>query len=450
MSEPTSATVGPLGLRPYRCRMSGPAIRRAALGRALPPRRVLSIALASACTALPVACIGAVGDPADGVPGSAAGPDGRDGRVDPDGGLPGDGGAPPAPLDAAAPAPPDAGTGEGSGDAGPPPENGFPIFVAQGHVGRTTVSCDDGRTWVADQSMDDELRCFEDGADCDHHPGAAKGIVYGGNRFFATFGWGPPGSVQRSRDGVSWTSLTEETRFGGIAFGNGTLVLGSRRAARSTDGGETISDGIDTGLAVHNVRRLGFGEVDGGRFLLYGSSGGASDLVLSSDGGASWWHPEDRPADCKSSQTSGGIVSGGGVLLLASGDAQVCRSADGGDTWTVVDLPGSSNAQVVWTGDGFRTWGTGVTFFSPDGETWTEGTTTPANLRIGAVARSPETGTIVAVRGGWRTWYEDQVFYRSTDGGTTFEALPDGAYVGSHPIRFIAFGRGARPAACAD
>jgi hypothetical protein len=44
-------------------------------------------------------------------------------------------------------------------------------------------------------------------------------------------------------------------------------------------------------------------------------------------------------------------------------------------------------------------------------------------------------------------WYDEQEFYRSRD-GVTWEVLLRGAYAGSHPISFIAFGRGARPAAC--
>ena len=59
-------------------------------------------------------------------------------------------------------------------------------------------------------------------------------------------------------------------------------------------------------------------------------------------------------------------------------------------------------------------------------------------MRVGAAAYSPETGTIVGVRGGWRTWYEDQLFWRSTDGGRTWEEA--GSFTGSHPIRFVEFG----------
>src|SRR5215208_3215992 len=39
---------------------------------------------------------------------------------------------------------------------------GVPIFIAQGMLGRTTISCDDGRTWVGDHSWEidgDAMMC---------------------------------------------------------------------------------------------------------------------------------------------------------------------------------------------------------------------------------------------------------------------------------------------------
>ena len=78
---------------------------------------------------------------------------------------------------------------------------------------------------------------------------------------------------------------------------------------------------------------------------------------------------------------------------------------------------------------------------NPDGTTQTS-----PGPNIGAVARS-NAGTYVAVNGGWQQWYDKQVFYRSED-GVTWDALPAGAYVGSHPIQFIEYGMGERSAAC--
>ena len=113
------------------------------------------------------------------------------------------------------------------------------IFLAQGYAGRTTISCDDGRTWIENRSMDDSLRCFQ-GIDCDHHPGRAKGIVYTrGGTFVATYGWGPAGGVERSRDGVNWERTLEGTTFGGIATEGDHVLLGAHDVRVSEDDGET-------------------------------------------------------------------------------------------------------------------------------------------------------------------------------------------------------------------
>jgi hypothetical protein len=91
---------------------------------------------------------------------------------------------------------------------------------------------------------------------------------------------------------------------------------------------------------------------------------------------------------------------------------------------------------------------------SPDGVTWTSTATklqksdgsSASGPAVGPVARSAA-GTYVATNAGWQVWYEKQVFYRSTD-GVTWQALPTGAFKGSHPVKFITPGRLARGAAC--
>ena len=307
-------------------------------------------------------------------------------------------------------------------------------FIAQGHVGRTTLSCDDGRSWVADQSMDDSLRCFVDDTDCDHHPGAGKGISYGRDYWFATYGWGPPGGIRRSTNGVDWTEVLGETTFGGIAVGPESVVAGARNARRTTDDGESWVDTGDTTLSVWNVRRVGY-LAEAGLFVLVADE---SDIVFSSDEGASWWHADAMPDTCgRSIQTAGGIAEGDGTLLILGGDGVACTSTDGGARWSAAEVGQDGLGQLVWDGEAFVTFSNGRVHRSADGVSWTSEDTTPS-VRVGAAAYSPETGTIVGVRGGWRTWYEDQLFWRSTDGGRTWEEA--GSFTGSHPIRFVEFG----------
>jgi hypothetical protein len=355
-----------------------------------------------------------------------------------------------------------AGGGQGGQGGDSTPEK-IPLFVAQGHAGRTTVSCDDGKTWVANRSDDDAFTCFvSPETDCDHHTGAGRGITYGNGYFVATFGWGKPGSLRRSKNGAQWENTLEGKTFAGIVFGDGMFLAGERPPQASTDDGLTWTAGGDPMSDEWNVRRTGFAPHDGGRFLLaFGSTG--NDLNVSQDKGATWARPSALPAACAGDiQWSGGFAYGNGAIVVLGGTGVACRSLDGGDTWTEANIGGEVDARLVWTGAEFVTWGranNAVTrFTSSDGAAWTA---TPTEVRtknpdgstqtspgpsLGAVARS-DAGTYVAVNGGWQQWYDKQRFYRSTD-GLTWDELETGTFVGSHPIQFIAFGVGERSAVC--
>jgi len=350
----------------------------------------------------------------------------------------GGGGSPDGGSDPSDPGPrPDAGPEPEDQDGGPPPMGAVPAFIAQGQQGRMVISCDDGRTWPIDRSNDDGVRCGE-GTDCDHDPGAAQGLAYGDGRWMRTFGWGPPGAVARSRNGVDWVNVTEETTFAGVAFGRGTWVLGSRKPAWSDDDGDRWTHVDDPVLSIWNARQTGYAEhgPDGGRFLVFGSSGGDADLAVSDDAGRTWWNPDVRPAGCSQSQNAA-IASGGGVILLYAGDATVCRSEDGGRTWAMVDLPGDGDSTALWNGSEFRIYAGPTVYRSPDGAAWTSSEVSP-DIDIGPVAVS-DAGTYVGVRAGWRKWYESQEWYRSDD-GLTWDVLPESAAHRGHPIRYITFG----------
>jgi hypothetical protein len=314
-----------------------------------------------------------------------------------------------------------------------------PLFVAQGNLGRTTVSCDDGKTWVANHSDDDAAVCFTGGLDCDHSAGAGRGITWGNGWFVATFGWGPPGAIRRSRDGVTWEPVTTGTTFAGVAFGDDRFLAGGRPAwVGGADGARWAKAG-DPALKNWNVRRTAF---VGGGFLVHGDG----DTMLTSDGGQTWWRPTTIPADCTVDQWSGGIAHGNGVIVMVSAQGVGCRSTDGGKTFASAPLGGTVRGRLLWTGAEFMTWGQRGLYRSRDGAAWTAQATVPANLLIGPVARG-DSGTFVAVKDEWQQWYAKQEFYRSTD-GVTWEVLPRTAFAGSHPISFIAFGHGVRPAAC--
>lgn len=357
-----------------------------------------------------------------------------------------------------------ASSSSGSAGQGGGSVTNVPMFVAQGMVGRTIVSCDDGLSWVANRSDDDAYPCFSDAThDCDHHSGAGRGITFGAGYFVATFGWGKPGSIRRSRNGTDWANTLEGKTFAGIVYGNGKFLAGERPPQVSSDDATTWTPGGNPDSAQWNARRTGFAPHAGGRFFLAFESGG-SDLNYSDDDGATWKRPTTLPAECAAGmQWEGGFAYGNGVALVLGGNGIACSSKDGGDTWTATNIgTTATDGRLIWDGSAFIAWGrannTPVRFSSSDGLTWN---TTPTMVRekdangvlqtkpgpsIGAVARS-DSGTYVAVNGGWQQWYDKQRFYRSTD-GITWDTLDAGKYVGSHPIQFIAFGMGERGGAC--
>ena len=283
--------------------------------------------------------------------------------------------------------------------------------------------------------------------DCDHHPGSAQGVAWGNDRFVATFGWGPPGGVRWSDDGMAWTQVVDGTTYGGLVFGKGTFVAGDRNPIVSTDG-ESWSDGgmadlqSPAGDTVWNTRVVGFADVAGGRFVITGQSGDNRDILLSSDDGASWWRPDTLPGEC--SDQVRGVAGGNGTLVIAHGSGLICYSTDGGTNFATAQVGENVGTNVIFDGSRFVTWGGNNLLESTDGITWTA-TPTADNVRPGPVGVNPNTGTFVTVRGGWQQWYENQVFYHSTDGINWTEAA---SYNGSHRIQDIAFGWGAPSELC--
>lgn len=329
------------------------------------------------------------------------------------------------------------GAGGGGGQASSPPTGTVPMFVAQGHLGRTVISCDDGRTWVADQS-DREAWGYCNDNDCDHDPGAGRGITWGDGWFYATFGWGRPGRVVRSQDGVSWETVLEDRTFGGMIYGNGRLVAAHRKGLYSDDRGESWHEFGDVELTVRNVRDAAFIDHDGGLFIMTGHDG-YSEIVVSRDG-VSWTQPESFPADCGGGAYQGHILYGNGRIVMVREDGIVCYSKDGGETWTSKSIAEKLRANPVWTGSEFMVWNRGTLYRSADGETWTQTPIEPSDIDLGATAAAAG-GTIVGVTNHWQQHYDAQVFYRTED-GVHWEALDASAYAGGHPIKVITFGYG--------
>jgi hypothetical protein len=350
-------------------------------------------------------------------------------------------------------------------DAGTPPENdagitpdavapsGIATFVAIGYEGRTTVSCDDGKTWIANKSDDDKVKCFAP-LDCDHDGKAGRGIAFGNGWFVADFGWGQPGTVRRSRDGAVWETVLTGPNFASMMFGAGRFLGAARTGKLSQNDGMTWSDAAEAklmsnGQDVWNVRR---GAYVGTGFLLVADGPTAA---FGKDG-TSWSQLKNLPATCGTDiQWSGGIAYGNGAIVVVDGKGVACRSTDEGASWTTKNLGGGLESRLIFTGSEFIVWGAGVVYRSQDGTTWTStptkktvnGNPAGAGPNIGPVARSPQ-GTYVAVNGGWDQWYDKQRFYRSAD-GITWDELPTSSFVGSHPMTHITWGAATTSTVCA-
>ncbi len=360
-----------------------------------------------------------------------------------DGGVPpGDGSTPPAP---------DAATPDGIAPTA------HPTFVAIGYEGRTTVSCDDGKTWVANQSDDEKgdggkVRCFSP-LDCDHDGKAGRGVAFGNGWFVADFGWGQPGTIRRSRDGAVWETVLSGPNFASMMFGAGRFVGAARSGKLSTNDGAQWSDAAEAklmfnGQDVWNVRR---GAFVGTGFLLVADGPTAA---FGKDGTA-WTQLKNLPATCGTDiQWSGGIAYGNGAIVVVDGKGVACRSTDDGASWTSKSLGGGLESRLLFTGTEFVVWGSGVVYRSQDGTTWSStptkktvnGSPAGAGPNIGPVARSPQ-GTYVAINGGWDQWYEKQRFYRSAD-GITWDELPTNAFVGGHPMTHITWGDATTSTVC--
>jgi hypothetical protein len=360
----------------------------------------------------------------------------------------------------------EAGATTEAGNVKPPGK--IPIFVAQGDMGRTMVSCDDGNTWVGNRSWDlegDPLVCGSKQAKrctdmncsysvngqcktepcCYDTPDISKGVIYGAGAFVATWGWGQPGSVRRSTNGIDWTTTHPDDSFGGVAFGSGKFVVASRTPFFSGDGSTwTASKGADfrnaDGSTMWSVRRFAYADYQGeGRFVAVASGNTDRDMLVSSDGGQTWWRPTTIPSACAIDvSTYGGIVSGNDVIVIVDQHANACRSTDGGKTWS---LTATGLTQVlshgVWTGKEFRFWGDDAYMVtSADGATWSK-TKMATPMRLGPVAMGGS-GTLVGTGSVW-DGYEKQHFFRSTD-GLTWKSLATTAFVQGHNVLYLAFG----------
>jgi hypothetical protein len=284
----------------------------------------------------------------------------------------------------------------------------------------------------------------QDVCDSVHGTGYSKGVAIAKNQILANFGWGWPGAVLRSKDGATWnvTLPVPMALYPNVVFGADRFVLFNGFKPAVSDDGVTWKY---TTPADPNQggRASAFLDYGGGRFI------GAVDgnvIWITDNRGETWHMPASVPAGCTDGiGNTQEILTGNGVAVMISYDNRTaCRSADGGETWTlhkITNFTGGIFFQVgVFVHGKFLAWAldwsknNGIRYSSEDGTAWTE---TPTNGPIWlSVTGVTALGTIVSSTGQ----YDKQSISRSVDDGLTWTDLPTSSYVQSHTITRIASG----------
>ncbi len=307
----------------------------------------------------------------------------------------------------------------------PPTQKQVEVLVAQGHMGRTVVSCDDGQSWIHDRSDDDNARCWVSGdpnyVECDHHSGAGRGIDFGAGYFYANFGHGAPSTLRRSSDGFNWTVIQNLPRSAGsVLYTLKRLILFFGQF--SIDQGltwQTSAPAPDVGFFA-NAKKLGSDLYVFGR---------ASGIAISRDAGETWSQPATfRPEWGMGIEniSRGGVAQGNGVIVIlgwqentypAANFGFAARSIDGGLTWAghqVFAEPLAYWNSLIFNGKEFVSWSNGKMWRSPDGENWTSTPILTGQVDGPVVMTSK--GTYVSITSTWGAYYANQKAYRSLDG----------------------------------
>ncbi len=296
--------------------------------------------------------------------------------------LPGDSTSQPPGDSTDGPAPDTSGdSSDGSDSSGQAPPPAAPVFVALADGGWTATSCDGGQTWVQ-QALSDEVG--------DHTPWTAfGGLAFGNDGFIAGLGWGAPGSLLYSVDGVSWELLPPESFMSdgqvvgydaytsGVAFDGRQFVVFSQMNWRSSAGVQwSRVDDVVLPPGSDQLRQLrGFD--DGVLVAAVESQSGQGHpvgnfVVVSEDGGLGWTEGSGYDPSCSDAiQHWGDIERADGVLLV--GTRNLCRSSDLGQTWEVIADPLGEDIQDLFAdAQGFGAVAGSRVYHSVDGQRWTQ------------------------------------------------------------------------------
>ncbi len=320
-------------------------------------------------------------------------------------------------------------------------------FVATGHMGRTVLSCDGGVSWIHDQSQDDEVRCWTTGhpknVECDHTPYSNSGATFGGGYFYASFGWGYPGTVRRSSDGVNWEIIRSNEWGGGLAYVNGNLYWRGGTWQLSSDQGTTWSNVTPTNFSIYDIAHPRPVALDN-RLLIVARDPNAVNLAVSSDGG------QTLTPTAYDTHLGGSFASNNLGLFVSLAKFErpdktktpglIARSTDGGVTWTpstVSGIMGQWTSNILFDGSQFVAFADNKKWTSTDGLQWVG--TLMNTAWFGPSSYDSVKGKYAVITGNWGSTYANQKAYQSSD-GINWTLLTSNQFKGGHPIRQLVLG----------
>jgi hypothetical protein len=244
------------------------------------------------------------------------------------------------------------------------------IGAVNGGIWKTTNALANRPTWV--QLTDNQASLSIGAMDLDPLDTTGQTLVVGMGRFssFGRRGGPRSGLLRTTNGGASWTALNALTgkNVCGIAV-RGTRIAVAVNAAdtagtdqlgifRSTDAGVTFTrissgNGSATGLPAGITNDLVRDPANPSRLftgvVADAASGGQSGVYRSTDGGATWTNVSNGAMESLISASTNNIEFAIGrnnliyTLIVNSGRlAGLFRSADGGTTWTAMDVPGAN------------------------------------------------------------------------------------------------------------
>jgi len=332
----------------------------------------------------------------------------------------------------------------------PPPPGTVPLFVAFGHGDRTMVSCDDGKTWVANQFVEDR----EPGDDrYSEDQMRAMGLAYDNGVFVKWLGWNGPVKISRSENGVDWTVTADRDQgwaWDGAGANGVFLYSLGRERTRSVDGGKTWTSQKNNGIRIGHTHFL-YGEAgEETRWIVYGDG----KIVYSTDNGETW-EAAELPEDEFSLRGSGAFGGGRFVIVPRFGEKGPrgpyigAYSEDGGKTWQASQEVPERPRGILWDGERFLLFTStdDVVYESPDGKAWSRVEDVSNAKGFTAFAQSDQ-GTYIALESGGGKPKEaggESVIYRSDD-GLHWEHVE--VNVPGDQLTHVVFGYGQEPAAC--